>query len=301
MFERFYRSTSARAMPGSGLGLAIVKQVVVKHGGTLRVEDTVPGGQPPGTSIHVVLPGRPLPATRTCRHGRAGGQRRQWLIGSALMGEESLGMSRMFSKWILSPAWAPLSLHPSLFQMSAPTPGRARSDMTNHPRYSPPPPQPGHRPGGHEQHAAPGYPGAHRTVPAARRSSSRTTGATRPSSSSARPTTRTAALRSSQLACRSRRAPQKRSRAGALTAGAVAVAIVSAGIGGGVALLVQPDRPAASSSVTGLAPSVPAASLPAGSVEQVAAKVVPSVVKLEVDLGQAVRRGLRASSCRPTA
>ena len=88
-------------------------------------------------------------------------------------------------------------------------------------------------------------------------------------------------------------APRKRSRAGALTAGAVAVAIVSAGIGGGVALLVQPDRPSASSSVTGLAPSVPAASLPAGTVEQVAAKVVPSVVKLEVDLGRAVRRGLR--------
>jgi two-component system, OmpR family, sensor histidine kinase MprB len=65
VFERFYRSTSARAMPGSGLGLAIVKQVVVKHGGTLRVEDTIPGGQPPGTSIHVVLPGRPLPATHT--------------------------------------------------------------------------------------------------------------------------------------------------------------------------------------------------------------------------------------------
>src|SRR3954467_8971679 len=61
VFERFYRSTSARAMPGSGLGLAIVKQVVFKHGGTLRVEDTVPGGQPPGTSMHVVLPGRPMP------------------------------------------------------------------------------------------------------------------------------------------------------------------------------------------------------------------------------------------------
>ena len=51
-------ATSARAMPGSGLGLAIVKQVVLKHGGSLRVEDTVPGGQPPGTSMHVVLPGR---------------------------------------------------------------------------------------------------------------------------------------------------------------------------------------------------------------------------------------------------
>jgi two-component system sensor histidine kinase MprB len=46
-------------MPGSGLGLAIVKQVVVKHGGTLRIDDTVPGGNPPGTAIHVVLPGRP--------------------------------------------------------------------------------------------------------------------------------------------------------------------------------------------------------------------------------------------------
>src|ERR1700754_827469 len=63
VFERFFRSTSARAMPGSGLGLAIVKQVVFKHGGTLRVEDTIPGGQPPGTSMHVVLPGRPM-ATR---------------------------------------------------------------------------------------------------------------------------------------------------------------------------------------------------------------------------------------------
>jgi two-component system sensor histidine kinase MprB len=61
VFERFYRSTSARAMPGSGLGLAIVKQVVLKHGGTLRIEDTVSGGQPPGTSIHLVLPGWPMP------------------------------------------------------------------------------------------------------------------------------------------------------------------------------------------------------------------------------------------------
>jgi two-component system, OmpR family, sensor histidine kinase MprB len=64
VFERFFRSTSARAMPGSGLGLAIVKQVVLKHGGALRVEDTVPGGQPPGTSIYVLLPGRPIPASQ---------------------------------------------------------------------------------------------------------------------------------------------------------------------------------------------------------------------------------------------
>lgn len=70
VFERFFRSATARAMPGSGLGLAIVKQVVLKHGGTLRVEDAVPGGQPPGTSIHIVLPGRPLPDD-TERHAPA--------------------------------------------------------------------------------------------------------------------------------------------------------------------------------------------------------------------------------------
>ena len=64
VFERFFRSTSARAMPGSGLGLAIVKQVVLKHGGALRVEDTVRGGQPPGTSFYVLLPGRVISATR---------------------------------------------------------------------------------------------------------------------------------------------------------------------------------------------------------------------------------------------
>ena len=62
VFERFYRSASARAMPGSGLGLAIVKHVALKHGGILRIEDTVPGGQPPGTSVHVLLPGSPTPA-----------------------------------------------------------------------------------------------------------------------------------------------------------------------------------------------------------------------------------------------
>ncbi|MGB9227479.1 ATP-binding protein [Mycobacterium sp.] len=61
VFERFYRSAAARAMPGSGLGLAIVQQVVLNHGGSLRVEDTVPGGQPPGTSIYVLLPGRAMP------------------------------------------------------------------------------------------------------------------------------------------------------------------------------------------------------------------------------------------------
>ena len=64
VFERFYRSASARAMPGSGLGLAIVKHVAMKHGGVIRIEDTVPDGHPPGASIHVLLPGTPMPTSQ---------------------------------------------------------------------------------------------------------------------------------------------------------------------------------------------------------------------------------------------
>jgi two-component system sensor histidine kinase MprB len=37
IFDRFYRSPKARAMPGSGLGLAIVKQVANGHGGSVNV------------------------------------------------------------------------------------------------------------------------------------------------------------------------------------------------------------------------------------------------------------------------
>lgn len=62
VFERFYRSDSARAMPGSGLGLAIVKQVVLKHGGVITIGETTPGGNPPGTSFRMVLPGGPTSA-----------------------------------------------------------------------------------------------------------------------------------------------------------------------------------------------------------------------------------------------
>jgi two-component system sensor histidine kinase MprB len=43
VFDRFYRSTQARAMPGSGLGLAIVRQVVETHGGTVAAEPLEPG------------------------------------------------------------------------------------------------------------------------------------------------------------------------------------------------------------------------------------------------------------------
>jgi putative serine protease PepD len=77
--------------------------------------------------------------------------------------------------------------------------------------------------------------------------------------------------------------------------GAVAIAVVSAGIGGGVASLIDHGRLAAAgpggSTSSGAAPSVPAANAPAGSVEQVAAKVVPSVVMLETDLGKQSEEG----------
>jgi putative serine protease PepD len=84
---------------------------------------------------------------------------------------------------------------------------------------------------------------------------------------------------------------KKRGKAG-LAAGALALAVVSAGIGGGAATVVtHQDRPHLGAESNGAAPSMPAAALPAGSVEQVAAKVVPSVVKLETDVGRASEEG----------
>ena len=100
--------------------------------------------------------------------------------------------------------------------------------MTEQPRYSPPPPPPGQRPSGYD-HAAPGYPG----------------GPPRPGAQGPnydwRYATQQQAYRGPNDPYRGGPqtrvlppAPRKRSRAGALTVGALAIAVVSAGIGGGV-------------------------------------------------------------------
>jgi two-component system, OmpR family, sensor histidine kinase MprB len=44
IFDRFYRSSAARALPGSGLGLAIVAQVAHDEGGTVRAATPADGG-----------------------------------------------------------------------------------------------------------------------------------------------------------------------------------------------------------------------------------------------------------------
>lgn len=55
VFERFYRSDSARQLPGSGLGLAIVAQVAEETGGSIKLEPA-PGG---GTLARMSVPGDP--------------------------------------------------------------------------------------------------------------------------------------------------------------------------------------------------------------------------------------------------
>jgi two-component system sensor histidine kinase MprB len=44
VFDRFYRSPSARGLPGSGLGLAIVRQIAERHGGRVTAERPDGGG-----------------------------------------------------------------------------------------------------------------------------------------------------------------------------------------------------------------------------------------------------------------
>lgn len=53
VFDRFWRSPSARALPGSGLGLSIVAQVIREAGGTITVTDSEELG---GASFIVTVP-----------------------------------------------------------------------------------------------------------------------------------------------------------------------------------------------------------------------------------------------------
>ena len=89
---------------------------------------------------------------------------------------------------------------------------------------------------------------------------------------------------------------RKTSRKGVVIVGAAAVALVSGGIGAAV-LANEPDPSAANSAATAATAAAPApeqpvaAPPPAGSVEQVAAKVLPSVVKLQISMGQGKEEG----------
>lgn len=57
VFERFWRSPSARQLPGSGLGLSIVARTVQQAGGGIDLRPA-PGG---GTEAVIRLPGAPQP------------------------------------------------------------------------------------------------------------------------------------------------------------------------------------------------------------------------------------------------
>jgi signal transduction histidine kinase len=45
VFTRFVRLTSATDEPGAGLGLPIVRDILERHGGTIRIEDSQPGAR----------------------------------------------------------------------------------------------------------------------------------------------------------------------------------------------------------------------------------------------------------------
>ncbi|MFJ3926523.1 sensor histidine kinase [Streptomyces sp. NPDC090022] len=69
VFDRFWRSPSARALPGSGLGLSIVARTVQRAGGTARLRPAEPG---PGTVAEIRIPGAPTPPPGDPSEGVAG-------------------------------------------------------------------------------------------------------------------------------------------------------------------------------------------------------------------------------------
>ncbi|MFD4368425.1 trypsin-like peptidase domain-containing protein [Rhodococcus sp. NPDC058521] len=82
--------------------------------------------------------------------------------------------------------------------------------------------------------------------------------------------------------------PRKRSGRGAIVAGAVALALVSGGVGGAVGAWSAGSNGNSGGTVTNslnapASPANPAANAPEGSVQAVASKVVPSVVQIEIE------------------
>ena len=67
VFDRFWRSPSARQMPGSGLGLAIVAQTIRDAGGEVSLAAAAPGpdGSTGGALATIRLPGAPTPPPPT--------------------------------------------------------------------------------------------------------------------------------------------------------------------------------------------------------------------------------------------
>jgi two-component system sensor histidine kinase MprB len=59
VFDRFWRSPSARSLPGSGLGLSIVARTVQQSGGEVTLHPARDGGG--GTEAELRLPGAPTP------------------------------------------------------------------------------------------------------------------------------------------------------------------------------------------------------------------------------------------------
>ncbi|MFJ9888514.1 ATP-binding protein [Streptomyces sp. NPDC091287] len=59
VFERFWRSPTARQLPGSGLGLSIVARTVHQAGGSIALRPAPDDG--PGTVAALTLPGAPTP------------------------------------------------------------------------------------------------------------------------------------------------------------------------------------------------------------------------------------------------
>ena len=256
-------------MPGSGLGLAIVKQGGGQARGMIRIADTVPGGQPPGTSFYVLLPGRPTGSAapvEPAAERKPGDGSPPWPAAVAPR-RRIAPPSRVLSQSILSRNGQGSTNSSRISSEKK----EQSSDMTDQPRYSSPP-QPGNPVPASA--GAPGYPGdPSGRLPAAVRLAVRHPAAAVPRS--LRPVPGGAPTHSGAVPTMVAAPPRQRSRAGALTAGALAIAVVSAGVGGTVVLLAQPDREPVSR-VERAAPSgpnnVPAANLPIGSVEQVAAK-----------------------------
>ncbi|MEO6881999.1 MAG: trypsin-like peptidase domain-containing protein, partial [Mycobacteriaceae bacterium] len=86
-------------------------------------------------------------------------------------------------------------------------------------------------------------------------------------------------------------APAPKRGRGGLVAGAVVLALVAGGIGGGVATLLDNGSATSTTALSSASTTQPVSRPTDGSVQQVAAKVLPSVVQIQVVVGQSGGEG----------
>ena len=282
VFDRFYRSEESRTMPGSGLGLAIVRQAAERHGGTVTADRAPQGG---------ALMRLRLPHSSSVTH-----------TGPLILLTGDLGILGVWmtptppippdsnNPWGTQPPQPPESAPGENPPKAGGEPGASHEppppEAAAHPPYQQPTPEPPpYDYGSHGSTGSPSYQSAYEAGYAGDTGFGQSAYSPTPDygaapyGTSAYGTGATAPFPGLPL-------PSPRSRTSAGSKTLVAIALVALLVGGGIGGAVGYHAANSSSShvISSLGPPAGSSNIEpgGGNIQQVAAKVLPSVVSIDV-------------------